>query len=127
MDFLTYLIFLNMPKLLIHQQIHIQQSGYYDLYGRKSLTLHLLRQDSYYNLSIAYGYKFTVSLTLNDEGCEQIIAKNQKELESFTKELKNVNKFEVYEQFVDYLNDMSQKAEKSCISTNSKKQNLCKF
>ena len=39
------------------------------------------------------------------------ISKNQNVFDIFNKELKEVNKFEVYEQFADYLNEMSQKAE----------------
>ena len=109
----------HFPPCLTNAKVFYKQNSTAELISEKSLEL-LLNEDSYYNLSIAYGYKFTVSLTLNDEGCEQIIAKNQKELESFTKELKNVNKFEVYEQFVDYLNDMSQKAEKSLFTYNAK-------
>ena len=79
-----------------------------------------MNEDKYYEISTSYGYKLSISLTLNDEGCEHSIAKHQKELESFTKGLKEVNKYEIYEQFVDYLNDMSQKAEKSLFSYNEK-------
>ena len=109
----------HFPPCLTSAKVFYKQNSTNELISEKSLE-HLLNEDLYYNVSIAYGYKFTVSLTLNDEGCEHIIAKNQKELESFTKELKNVNKFEVYEQFVDYLNDMSQKAEKSLFTYNVK-------
>ena len=80
----------------------------------------LFNEEKYYEISGAYGYKFSVSLTYNDEGCEKIISKHQKDFDIFTKELKEVNKFEVYEQFVDYLNEMSQKAEKSLFSYNAK-------
>ena len=48
------------------------------------------------------------------------ISKNQNVFDIFNKELKEVNKFEVYEQFVDYLNEMSQKAEKSLFLYNAK-------
>ena len=109
----------HFPSCLTNIKIFYRENSTNELISEKSLE-HLLNEDKYYDISIAYGYKFSVSLTLNDEGCEDIIAKNQKELESFNKELKEVNKFEVYEQFVDYLNDMSQKAEKSLFSYNAK-------
>ena len=109
----------HFPSCLTNIKIFYRENSTNELISEKSLE-HLLNEDKYYDISIAYGYKFSVSLTLNDEGCEDIIAKNQKELESFNKELKEVNKFEVYEQFVDYLNDMSQKAEKSLFFYNAK-------
>ena len=109
----------HFPPCLTNAKVFYKQNSTSELISEKSLEK-LLNEDLYYNLSTAYGYKFSISLTLNDEGCEHIIAKNQKELESFTKELKNVNKFEVYEQFVDYLNDMSQKAERSLFTYNEK-------
>ena len=100
-------------------KIFFKENSTQELISETSLE-EFLNEDKYYDLSNAYGYKFSVSLTLNDEGSENIMKKNQKELESFTQELKEVNKFEVYEQFVDYLNDMSQKAEKSLFSYNAK-------
>ena len=109
----------HFPPCLTNIKIFYQETSTEQVISEKSLEL-LLNEEKYYDISTAYGYKFSLSLTLNDEGCEQIIAKNQKELESFTKELKEVNKFEVYEQFVDYLNDMSQKAEKSLFNYNAK-------
>ena len=109
----------HFPPCLTNIKIFYKQNSTKDLISEKSLE-ELLNEDKYYDLSNAYGYKFSVSLTLNDEGCEHIIAKHQKELESFSKELKEVNRFEVYEQFVDYLNDMGQKAEKSLFSYNAK-------
>ena len=109
----------HFPPCLTNIKIFYQENSVNHIISEKSLEK-LLNEEKYYDISSAFGYKFSVSLTLNDEGCEQIIAKNQKELESFTKELKEVNKFEVYEQFVDYLNDMSQKAEKSLFNYNAK-------
>ena len=109
----------HFPPCLTNIKIYYKQNSTKELISEKSLE-ELFNEDKYYDLSNAYGYKFSVSLTLNDEGCEHIIAKHQKELESFSKELKEVNRFEVYEQFVDYLNDMGQKAEKSLFSYNAK-------
>ena len=73
-------------------------------------------EEKYYETSNGYGYKFSLAMTFNDIGCEQIINKHKKEFDSFTKELKEVNRYEIYEQFVDYLNEMSQKANKSIFS-----------
>ena len=109
----------HFPPCLTNIKIFYKQHTTNELISEKSLE-ELFNEDKYYEISIAYGYKFSVSLTFNDEGSEHIIAKHQKELESFTHELKEVNKFEVYEQFVDYLNDMSQKAEKSLFSYHEK-------
>ena len=109
----------HFPPCLTNIKIFYKQNSTSDLISEKSLEK-LLNEDKYYEISTSYGYKLSISLTLNDEGCEHSIAKHQKELESFTKGLKEVNKYEIYEQFVDYLNDMSQKAEKSLFSYNEK-------
>ena len=72
-----------------------------------------LNETNYYGTSIGYGYKFSITPIFNDVGCEKVINKFSKSFKAFSDELKSVNKFEIYEQFVDYLNEMSQKADKS--------------
>ena len=109
----------HFPPCLNNIKIFYRSDKTQELISLDSLEK-LLNEEKYYEISNAYGYKFSVSLTFNDEGCEKIISKNQKEFDIFTKELKEVNKFEVYEQFVDYLNEMSQKADKSLFSYNAK-------
>ena len=100
------------PPCLNNIKVFYRSNNTKELISLNSLG-QLLNEEKYYEISNAYGYKYSISLTFNDEGCEKIISKHQKEFDLFNKELKEVNKFEVYEQFVDYLNEMSQKAEKS--------------
>ena len=109
----------HFPPCLNNIKIFYRSNNTQEVIALNSLEK-LLNEEKYYEISNAYGYKYSVSLTFNDEGCEKIISKHQKEFDSFTRDLKEVNKFEVYEQFVDYLNEMSQKAEKSLFSYNTK-------
>ena len=109
----------HFPPCLNNIKIFYRSNNTQEVISLNSLEK-LLNEEKYYEISNAYGYKYSVSLTFNDEGCEKIIGKHQKEFDSFTRDLKEVNKFEVYEQFVDYLNEMSQKAERSLLSYNTK-------
>jgi len=109
----------HFPPCLNNVKIFYRSNNTKEVISLNSLEK-LLNEEKYYEISNAYGYKYSVSLTFNDEGCEKIISKHQKEFDSFTRDLKEVNKFEVYEQFVDYLNEMSQKAERSLFSYNTK-------
>ena len=109
----------HFPSCLTNIKIFYRNNNINELITCNSLEK-LLNEEKYYDISSSYGYKFSVSLTYNDEGCEKVILKHKNEFDLFTKDLKEVNKFEVYEQFVDYLNEMSQKAEKSLFSYNPK-------
>ena len=109
----------HFPPCLNNIKVFYRSNNTQELISLNSLE-QLLNEEKYYEISNAYGYKYSVSLTFNDEGCERIISKYQKDFDIFTKDLKEVNKFEVYEQFVDYLNEMSQKAEKPLFSYNTK-------
>ena len=109
----------HFPPCLTNIKIFYRSININELITCNSLEK-LLNEEKFYDISGAYGYKFSVSLTYNDEGCEKVITKHQKEFDLFAKDLKEVNKFEVYEQFVDYLNEMSQKADKSLLSYNTK-------
>jgi alpha-tubulin suppressor-like RCC1 family protein len=68
---------------------------------------------NFYDNSISYGHKFTITPILNEKGCEGIIEKHQQSFNNFVDDINEYNKFEVFEQLVDMLNNIAQKAEKS--------------
>jgi alpha-tubulin suppressor-like RCC1 family protein len=67
----------------------------------------------YYESSISYGHKFSITPVLNEKGCESVIEKHQNSFNSYVEDINESGKPEVYEHFVDLLNSMAQKAEKS--------------
>jgi len=75
---------------------------------------------NFYENSISYGHKFSVTPVLNEKGSQSIIEKNLALFNNFTEEIYEHNKFEVYEQLVDLLNNISQKNEKEIFTYNPK-------
>ena len=101
----------HFTSVLTNTKIFYKSNDFTKLFPIKNLSN--LNETNYYSTSIGYGYKFTITPIFNDIGCEKVISKFSKSFKSFSDELKSVNRFEVYEQFVDYLNEMAQKADKS--------------
>jgi alpha-tubulin suppressor-like RCC1 family protein len=79
----------------------------------KYKSLEILNTNLYYENSISYGHKFSITPVLNEKGGEAIIEKNLNSFNNFVDEIFNFNKFEIYEQLVDLLNHHAQKSEKS--------------
>ena len=86
----------HFPPCLNNIKIFYRSNNIQEIITCNSLSK-LFNEEKYYEISGTYAYKFSVSLTYNDKGCEKIISKHQKDFDIFTKELKEVNKFEVYE------------------------------
>jgi hypothetical protein len=101
----------HFPFVITNAKVYFKSNDYSKILSIKSLST--LNENHYYESSIGYGYKLTITPIYNDKGCENLIKKYNKSFKSFTDELKFVNKFETYEQLVDYLNEMSQKGGKS--------------
>lgn len=76
--------------------------------------------NNFYDNSVSYGHKFTVTPILNEKGCEAVIEKHANSFLSFCEDITEFNKFEVYEQLVDLLNNIAQKAERSIFSYSPK-------
>lgn len=83
-------------------------------------SMDITNVNHYYENSISYGYKFSITPTLNEKGSELIIEKNLNSFNSFVEEINEFNRFEVYEQLVDLLNNMAQKFEKSIFTMQPK-------
>jgi hypothetical protein len=86
------------------------------VYLKTSLLLKnidITQTTEFYENSMSYGHKFTVTPVLNEKGCESIIEKYQNSFNSYVEDINEFGKSEVYEHFVDLLNSMAQKAEKS--------------
>jgi len=79
----------------------------------KFKTIDITNVNLYYDNSISYGHKFSITPVLNEKGSEAIIEKNIISYSSFLEEINDFNKFEIYEQLVDLLNNYAQKSEKS--------------
>ena len=86
--------------------------------GLKSIEITNI--NNFYENSISYGHKFTVTPILNEKGCETTIEKHQNLFNSFVEDLIEYNKLDVYEQLVDLLNNIAQKAEKSIFTFSTK-------
>ena len=76
-------------------------------------NIDIVQTTNFYENSISYGHKFSITPILNEKGCESIIEKHQNSFANFIEDINDHNKFEVYEQLVDLLNNIAQKAEKS--------------
>ena len=70
--------------------------------------------------SISFGYKFSITPILNEKGCDSVIEKHLNSFNNFNEDLSDYNKFEFYEQYVDLLNNIAQKAEKSIFTYSPK-------
>ena len=101
----------HFPFVITNAKVYFKSNDYSKILTQKSLST--LNENHFYESSIGYGYKLTITPIYNDKGCENLIKKYNKSFKAFTDELKYVNKFETYEQLVDYLNEMSQKGGKS--------------
>lgn len=85
----------------------------YVRYNKPLKNIDIANVHDYYDNSISYGHKFTITPVLNEKGCETVIEKHQNSFNNFVEDINENNKFEVYEQLVDLLNDTAQKAERS--------------
>jgi alpha-tubulin suppressor-like RCC1 family protein len=83
-------------------------------------NLEEMNASNLYELSISYGYKFSITPVLNEKGCDTVIEKHQNSYNNFVEDLNDYNKFDVYEQYVDLLNNIAQKAERSIFTYSPK-------
>ncbi len=79
----------------------------------KFKSIEITNVNLFYENSVSYGHKFSVTPVLNEKGSESIIEKNLNSFNNFIEEISDFNKFDINEQLVDLLNDISTKSEKS--------------
>ena len=102
------------PSCVTNIKIYVKSRDYSVILSKKSIDN--INEINYYDSSVGYGYKFTVSPIFDEIGCETIIQKYSESFKTFCEDLNIYNKPEQYEQLVDLLNEMAQKANKSIFS-----------
>ena len=110
-NFLCEKCYKNFPSCITNVKLFYKNNIKDKTITEKSINI--LNETNYYDSSVGYGYKITVTPIFNEIGCEEIIKKNQDSFNSFCEDLNMFNKPEPYEQFVDLLNEIAQKANKS--------------
>ena len=110
-NFLCEKCYKNFPSCITNVKLFYKSNIKDKTITEKSINI--LNETNYYDSSVGYGYKITVTPIFNEIGCEDIIKKNQDSFNSFCDDLNMFNKPEPYEQFVDLLNEIAQKANKS--------------
>ena len=75
-------------------------------------VLPLVPRTHFFNQSDTYGYNITIVPKFSEKGHDYMIEKYHDSYENFSSEFKNIG-LETDEQFVDLLNNVAQKKEKS--------------
>ena len=88
--------------------------------------LQLLDSENYFTNSFSYGYKLTVTPNFNEKGSAALIEENRSSFDSFFQEIQFENQAEVYEQFVDLLNDYASKEGVKLLKLQEKNLDLSK-